>query len=572
LHDPDREVRAGTPTPGYEVARRAEIIAAELSRDEDLHRGEVRAYDRRVIDQVHDPRMVDWLEEAWAECRPFSEHHEIIPDVYRHVGLSVPGTAGREPLQKPMARLGFDSFDSMMPIVEGTYEASRSAVDVALSALDHALETGGVAYGLCRPPGHHAAAAMIGGYCYFNNAAVTAAEMARRLGGPVAIVDVDYHHGNGTQSIFYDRDDVFYASLHGAPARAFPYYLGYRDESGQGAGHGWNHNVELERAVADEEYLYLLARVIEVVHAKNVVGVVISLGVDTYMNDPISDLALSKAAYFPAGRLFRELALPTVVVQEGGYDQVDLGGQRALVPTRRRRPRRSGPGLGREPLAAPDGTIGPVDDAVVQSVLTMLPELEVIRGEEGPAPVFGTGHHRTLKLLLEGGQAFLEDIAARQDAALGAGVGADLVPPRARGEVGVGHRGVHVTHFTLDAYLSPEWFAVPEQGTVGILVEVVALVREVIGIPAKPVLAHVAKKDHAPTGTRPSVGAHECNRLALAHLILGFVEPAPKLREGILVGVGHVQGYPAFAHETSLRGQLGRADREKSLGPPCANR
>jgi acetoin utilization deacetylase AcuC-like enzyme len=325
LHDPDREVRAGTPTRGYEVARRAEIIAAELSRDEEFAPGEVQSFDRRAIDQVHDPRMVDWLEEAWAECRPFSEHREVIPDVFLHAGLSVPGTEVRVPRDKPMARLGFYSFDSMTPIVEGTYEASRSAVDVALSALDEVLETRGVAYGLCRPPGHHASRAMIGGYCFFNNAAVTAAEMARCLGGPVAIVDVDYHHGNGTQSIFYDRDDVLYASLHGAPSRAFPYFLGYAEEYGVGAGVGWNHNVELERGVADDEYLYLLARVTETVHARDVVGVVISLGVDTYRNDPISDLALSAAAYFPAGRLLRELGLPTVVVQEGGYDQADLG-------------------------------------------------------------------------------------------------------------------------------------------------------------------------------------------------------------------------------------------------------
>jgi acetoin utilization deacetylase AcuC-like enzyme len=325
LHDPDREVRAGTPTPGYEVARRAQIIAAHLTEDSDFTPGTVRTFERDALDRVHDPRMVDWLEEAWSECRPYSEHREIIPDVFRHGALVAPGTLAREPRHKPMARLGFYSFDSMTPIVEGTYAASRSAVDVALSALEDVLAGSPVAYALCRPPGHHASAAMIGGYCFFNNAAVAAAEMARRLGGPVAVVDVDYHHGNGTQSIFYDRDDVFYASLHGAPERAFPYYVGYHDETGHATGTGWNHNVELERGVTDEEYLYLLAQVLEVVHAKDVVGVVISLGVDTYVNDPISDLALSRAAYFPAGRLFVELGLPLVVVQEGGYDQVDLG-------------------------------------------------------------------------------------------------------------------------------------------------------------------------------------------------------------------------------------------------------
>lgn len=325
LHDPDREIRAGSPTPGFEVARRAQIIAARLSLDDNFASGAVSDHGRDAIDRVHSPSMVDWLEAAWRECRPFSEHREVIPDVFRHAGLSAPGSAPREPDQRPMARLGYYSFDSMTPIVEGTYEASRSAVDVALSALDDVMGGAPVAYGLCRPPGHHASTSMIGGYCFFNNAAIVASEMARRLNGPVAIVDVDYHHGNGTQSIFYDRGDVFYLSLHGAPARAFPYYLGYADERGHGGGTGWNQNVELARGCADREYLEILTRSLESVEARNVAGLVISLGVDTYEHDPISDLALTKDAYFPMGRALATLGLPTVVVQEGGYDQVDLG-------------------------------------------------------------------------------------------------------------------------------------------------------------------------------------------------------------------------------------------------------
>lgn len=325
LHDPDREVRAGTPTPGYEVARRAETIAAELSCDEDFHPGELRVFDRAAILRVHDPALVDWLEVAWEQCRPFSAHREIIPDVFRHAGLSVAGREDREPQLAPMARLGFHSFDSMTPLVQGTYEASRSAVDVALSALEDVLEHGAAAYALCRPPGHHASAAMIGGYCFFNNAAVAADEMARRLGGPVAILDVDYHHGNGTQSIFYQRDDVFYISLHGAPDRAFPYFLGYGDETGDAAGRGWNLNVGLERGVKDAEYLRALDAVLAEVRSREVLGLVVSLGVDTYRDDPISDLGLTLDAYFPMGRLLGELGVPTVVVQEGGYDLSELG-------------------------------------------------------------------------------------------------------------------------------------------------------------------------------------------------------------------------------------------------------
>jgi acetoin utilization deacetylase AcuC-like enzyme len=325
LHNPEREVRFGTSTRAFEVANRARVIAAALSSDVDFERGTVHTFDRDPVDRVHDPKMVDWLEETWRECRPFSDFNEVIPDVFLHTGFHLPGSLARAPTGSPMARLGFYSFDTMTPIVEGTYEASRSAVDVALSALANTLATSEVSYGLCRPPGHHASTSMIGGYCFFNNAAIAAAEMARRLNGPVAIIDVDFHHGNGTQSIFYGRDDVFYASLHGSPDRAFPYFSGYHDEFGSARGAGWNHNVELPKGCSDREYLDLLAGVLDVVNQKAVVGVVVSLGVDTYENDPISDLGLTTDAYHPMGHLLASLGVPMVVVQEGGYDQVELG-------------------------------------------------------------------------------------------------------------------------------------------------------------------------------------------------------------------------------------------------------
>lgn len=164
FHDPDREIRAGSPTPGFEVANRAHIIKAQLLLDSDFSLSPVTQHGRAPIERVHDRAMVDWLEEAWLECRKFSEFREVVPDIYRHAQMTVPGAVAREPRDNPMARLGFYSFDSMTPIVEGTYTASRSAVDVALSALDAVLAGERVAYGLCRPPGHHASASMIGGY------------------------------------------------------------------------------------------------------------------------------------------------------------------------------------------------------------------------------------------------------------------------------------------------------------------------------------------------------------------------------------------------------------------------
>ena len=154
------------------------------------------------------------------------------------------GTSPLEP-SAPIGRLGYWCFDTGTPIVPGTYGAARSAVDVALTATDLVLGGEPAAYGLCRPPGHHAAHALYGGFCYFNNAAIAAEYAVRQTGGKVAVLDLDYHHGNGTQQIFYRRADVLYVSLHADPRRAYPYFTGHADETGAGAGLGATHNIPL---------------------------------------------------------------------------------------------------------------------------------------------------------------------------------------------------------------------------------------------------------------------------------------------------------------------------------------
>src|SRR5207249_9207806 len=152
-------------------------------------------------------------------------------------------------------------------MVEGTYGAARSAVDVALTAIDRVLEGEDAVYALCRPPGHHAARAMFGGYCFFNNAAIAAEHLTRRTGEPVTILDVDYHHGNGTQQIFYARDDVLYVSLHGDPDRAYPYFSGFQDETGAGDGMGTTLNLPLPAQTTEAEYLEALDRALGAVAA-----------------------------------------------------------------------------------------------------------------------------------------------------------------------------------------------------------------------------------------------------------------------------------------------------------------
>jgi acetoin utilization deacetylase AcuC-like enzyme len=222
-------------------------------------------------------------------------------------------------------RAGWWGLDSSNPIVAGTYDASRAAVDVALTTVDLVLGGETVAYGLCRPPGHHAAASMAGGYCFFNNAAIAAQSIAERTGERVAILDVDVHHGNGTQQIFWRRSDVRYASLHADPARLYPFYLGYADEAGEGAGAGHNLNLPQPLRADDATYLADLDRALDWIDAVPGSIVVVSLGFDTYEKDPIGDLALTTAGYREMGRRVGALGRRLVILQEGGYHVGDLG-------------------------------------------------------------------------------------------------------------------------------------------------------------------------------------------------------------------------------------------------------
>jgi acetoin utilization deacetylase AcuC-like enzyme len=234
------------------------------------------------------------------------------------------------PERRPPAvhgRAGLYAYDTMTLIGPGTWDAARGAVDAALTAVD--LVASGkhlVAYALCRPPGHHATARGYGGSCYLNNAAV-AAEARRGTGHDrVAIVDIDAHHGNGTQMIFYDRSDVFYGSVHIDPAAGwFPHYVGHADESGRGDGVGANRNIPMAEGSPDEPWLEAVSQLAASVRAYEASARVVSLGVDAAIDDPESPLQITEAGYRAAGEHLAKLDLPTVAVQEGGYHLPSLG-------------------------------------------------------------------------------------------------------------------------------------------------------------------------------------------------------------------------------------------------------
>ena len=330
-HDVTHETYLGVAIPANEVAARAELIRITLEADGGFELIAPGDHGRGPILAVHDEGLVRFVETAWADVRRQAiDRSFLVADTYpvraMFEGMSDEALAR---LREPLAiggRTGWYGLDSSNPLVQGTWTAARGAVDVALTAADLVVDGGQkAAYGLCRPPGHHAARAMAGGYCFFNNAAIVAHDIVRRTGEPVAILDVDVHHGNGTQQIFWRRDDVFYASIHADPAHLYPFFLGYADEVGEGPGQGANFNQPLPAGTGDDEYLDALDRALEAIGRTRGSIVVVSLGFDTFGQDPIGTFALTTAVYHEIGRRVANLGRRLVVLQEGGYHRPSLG-------------------------------------------------------------------------------------------------------------------------------------------------------------------------------------------------------------------------------------------------------
>jgi len=325
LHDPRVEFETSVAHSPWEHVGRAEAIRETLQADPRFHFAEPSEWGSGPIEAVHNPGLVKFLDEGW---RLYNAAHagvrEVVPDVFYRPALRDKMSPGREP-QSISGRVGYWCFETTTPLTEGTYQAARGAVDTALTATQLVLDGESSAYGLCRPPGHHATSDLYGGYCFFNNAAIAAHHVATTTGSKVTVLDVDYHHGNGTQQIFYDRDDVQYVSLHGDPARAYPYSIGFADETGSGRGFGYNSNHPLPMGANDDLFVGALSTACEQIAAFGPALLIVSLGLDTYITDPICDLAVTTPGMRRCGEVVRQLGLPTVVLQEGGYDVAALG-------------------------------------------------------------------------------------------------------------------------------------------------------------------------------------------------------------------------------------------------------
>jgi acetoin utilization deacetylase AcuC-like enzyme len=329
-HDVVTETVQGAEIPANEVAERAERIRATLEADGAFALEAPTEHGREPILQVHDAGLVRFVEEAWPAARAQGlDRPFLIADTYptfrMFEGMSPEFVASRSETGNAAGRAGWWGLDTANPLVAGTARAAFAAVDVALTTVDLVLGGERAAYGLCRPPGHHAARSMAGGYCFFNNAAIAAEAIVRATGGRVAILDVDYHHGNGTQQIFWRRGDVLYVSLHADPERQYPFFLGRADETGEGEGSGANLNLPLPAGTDDDAYLAALDRGLAAIADTPGNVIVVSLGFDTYGHDPIGDFALTTAVYHECGRRAAALGRRLVILQEGGYHRPSLG-------------------------------------------------------------------------------------------------------------------------------------------------------------------------------------------------------------------------------------------------------
>jgi acetoin utilization deacetylase AcuC-like enzyme len=319
LRNAKTELYGGRLVPPHECPERAQIV---LDRVREVRLGEVIAPTRFGLEpilRVHDQAFVAFLERAWADWQAAGNLGEAIPDCWpaRRMAQTCPASIA--------GRLGYYAMAGETSISAGTWEAARAAADVALTGAERLRRGERAAFALCRPPGHHAARDLYGGYCFLNNAAIAAQSLRDGGAARVAILDVDFHHGNGTQDIFYERADVLYASLHGDPAEAFPYFLGYAEETGAGAGTGFTLNLPLPRDTGFPAWRSALAHAIERIRQFRADALIVSLGVDTFAQDPISFFKLESEDFRSYGRMIGELELPTLFVFEGGYAVADVG-------------------------------------------------------------------------------------------------------------------------------------------------------------------------------------------------------------------------------------------------------
>ena len=321
-HAPAWEFYRGERVPCFETPQRLQFVLDQLAASGHTLQ-EPHVDSGAVLAQMHTPRYLAFLRQAWGQwlaVEPGNDQRQPFPSVWPVRTLR----SDREPANFT-ARLGLYSMDNGSPLVAGTWAAAKGGADAAASAAALLGQGERAVFCATRPPGHHAGADFMGGYCFLNNAAVAAQALRNGGAARVAVLDVDYHHGNGTQSIFYDRADVLFVSIHGDPHTEYPFYLGHADETGEGAGLGFNLNLPLAAGSPVDAWFEALQAACQRITAFGADALVVSLGLDTFTGDPISRFALQPADFVRLGERLASLRVPTVLVLEGGYAAAELG-------------------------------------------------------------------------------------------------------------------------------------------------------------------------------------------------------------------------------------------------------
>ena len=311
-HDPDRFTTPNDTRRYWEVPARAEALLNAVQAA-GLATRAAQDHGLSPIARVHDADYLAFLQTAFARWQAMPNALPILrPAAYavRHKARRPDAVAGQA---------GWYLSSVSAPIVAATWHVSLGATHAAIDAADAVLSGDKYAYALCRPPGHHAHTDMAGGFCYLNNAAIAAQRVLDQGAGPVAILDFDVHHGNGTQQIFYERDDVHYVSVHGDPAGLYPWFAGYADETGQGRGLSWNLNLPLPPGTTDPAFVAAVGQGLDAIAAKRPAVLIVSAGFDAQEGDPAANLAASAEGFVAIGCQVADIGLPTILIQEGGY-------------------------------------------------------------------------------------------------------------------------------------------------------------------------------------------------------------------------------------------------------------
>ncbi len=299
---------------GYvESPVRVKSIFIEISKLGITTEVKVKEYPQKHILEIHDRGYLNYFKRVCAGLKPGKS---VYPYVF-------PIRNAARPPKELSVRAGYYCIDTFTPLNMNAYLAAKWGVNCSLSAADSILAGNKIAYSLTRPPGHHAERFVFGGFCYFNNAAIAANYLSKY--GKVAILDVDYHHGNGQQQIFYERSDILTISIHGHPAFAYPYFSGFKEEKGSGAGWGYNFNFPMKEELDSEEYRMTLGKALNIVRKFNPDYLIIALGFDTAKGDPTGTWKLTTKDFLLNGKMIATLKLPTLFIQEGGYRNRVLG-------------------------------------------------------------------------------------------------------------------------------------------------------------------------------------------------------------------------------------------------------